>query len=76
VQYEFFVNSKIVKGNTSFPELKGEAEKYLIDKYFPVIYIKKNYETNELLASLTKFKKHSLSVPDSLLWLKKIERSW
>lgn len=76
VQFKFSANAKIIKGNTAFPELKGGAEKYLIDKYFPVIYINTNPETNELLASSKKFKKFSISIPDSLVWLKQIERSW
>ena len=76
IYYQFLAGTKIIFGNTSFPELKGGAEKYLMGRYLPVIYINENPEINELLASPIKFKKLSIPIPDSLLWLKRIERSW
>ena len=76
LKYEFRINNSKVRGSTSFPELKGGAEQYIVGHYLPVIYLKDNLEKNELLASPKKFSNLLLKRPDSIAWLDKLERTW
>ena len=75
ITYEYIVGETKRVSKEAFPELKRGAERYLMKKNFPAIYIPGTNESR-LLASPTQFKNLSLALPDSLLWLKKIELSW
>lgn len=73
IHYIFNADSKTYNSESPYPEFKSNIETELIDKKFPVIYIKDNPMESEIVISRAKFKRFGLSFPDSLSWTIKLE---
>ncbi|MCU7547881.1 hypothetical protein OCK74_02090 [Chitinophagaceae bacterium LB-8] len=73
LDYTYTVDGKIYKQKASFPEFVKGAEKALLNRSFPVIYIDNEPQKCELLISKATFDMLDIPFPDTLLWTRRLE---
>lgn len=73
LSYAYNVKGREYQQKTPFPEFTKGAEKALLNRTFPVIYIEDNPEESELLISKAGFDRLDMAFPDTLEWTRKFE---
>jgi hypothetical protein len=71
VTYVFTVNKISYQNRRVFSGIRLSAINPILNKYFPVVYLKGNYNKNQLLLSPYNFNKMQIPFPDSLTWILK-----
>ncbi|RAJ06724.1 hypothetical protein LX64_01851 [Chitinophaga skermanii] len=74
VKYSFEVNGQIYHGLGAYPTIYSSRGYSLIGESFPVAYQVDDLNNNRMLITTTDFKEFNLAFPDSLAWIKKMER--
>jgi hypothetical protein len=73
LNYAFKVNGREYKQKAPFPEFAKGAEKALLNRAFPVIYIEDDPEKSELLISKASYDRLNMQFPDTLEWTRRLE---
>lgn len=73
LSYAYKVKGREYKQKTPFPEFTKGAEKVLLNRAFPVIYMEGDPEESELLISKAGYDRLDMAFPDTLEWTRKFE---
>lgn len=76
LDYTFYINNKLYKGSTGYPNLSSSFCESLIGRSCPVIYSTERINYNKMLLTKEIFKIYDLEQPDSLKWIEEYVRKW
>jgi len=74
VEFTFELEGKEYKNVRGYANIVGSEGDVLIGKHFPVAYEKGNIKNSRMLLTSKDFESFSIPFPDSLKWVKEIEK--
>lgn len=73
IQYEYTIEGKLYETSSKKYIIYTKGKVYS-NKFLPIVYSSENPNRSEILALPEDYKKYSVALPDSLYWIRNIEK--